>query len=276
MTYKSLMVHLELNGDNDGVLHITADLAVRFGARVIGIAACKPIQVLYGDGITSGDVIAQDRQEIARELAATEAQFRAALEGRVADVQWRGGIVYGALADFIADEARAADLIITGKELPKQMFDDTRGVHMGDLVMRAGRPVLLVPRGVTALTMRHVVVGWKETREARRAVADAVPLLREAGQVAVLQVAAQARLRQAADHVADVAAWLAAHGVQAVPQTLTLTGGEAQSIHETLVGRKCDLFVAGGYGHARFNEWVFGGVTHDLLLDCEFCVLISH
>lgn len=275
MTYKSIMVHLELGGDNDGVLQIAGDLAERFNADVIGIAACQPIQILYNEGLGADDAITQDRAEIAREMKIAEEEFRKALSGRAKTLQWRSSIGYGSLADFIADEARAADLIVTGRDMGPKLLDQTRRVHIGDLVMRAGRPVLLVPKGVTQLTLRNVYIGWKESREARRAVADALPLLEGARTVTVVQVGSQPQLSNQ-NRLADVAAWLDRHGIAATPQAITKSGTEAGYLHAELLERKCDLLVAGAYGHARLAEWIFGGVTQDILLDPEFCVLFSH
>jgi nucleotide-binding universal stress UspA family protein len=276
MTYKSIMVHLELGGDNEGVLQIVGDLAERFNADVIGIAACQPIQVLYNEGLGADDVIAQDRAEIAREMKNAEEQFREALSGRAKTLQWRSSIAYGSLADFIADEARAADLIVTGRDMGPKLLDQTRRVHIGDLVMRAGRPVLLVPQGVTQLKLRTVYIGWKESREARRAVADALPLLKSAQTVTVVQVGSQEAQLSNQKGLADVAAWLGRHGIAATPQAIAKSGTEAGYLHAELLERKCDLLVAGAYGHARLSEWIFGGVTQDVLLDPDFCVLFSH
>lgn len=275
MTYKSLLVHLELNGDNEGVLRIAAELARRSDARVVGVAACQPMSVLYSEGFFATDIITQDHDEIERELAVAEAQFRDAFKGHP-DIQWRTSICYDALADFIADEARSADLIITGKDLGFSMLDETRRVNIGDLVMRAGRPVLLVPQGVRSLPMRNVFVGWKESREARRAVADALPLLRQARDVTVLQIAGKGEEKRAAECTQDVAAWLALQGVDARPEVQPLMGSEPGFVRATLLERKCDFLVAGGYGHSRMGEWVFGGVTSDVLLDPDYCVLLSH
>lgn len=276
MTYKTLMVHLELNGDNQGVLGIAGDLAERFDARVIGIAACQPVQALVGEGFNAGEAISQDWAEIEKELAEAAKQFRGALQGRAKSVEWRSTITYGPLADYIADQARAADLIITGKDIGASLLDETRRVKLGDLVMDAGRPVLIVPKGVTTLAMRHVTVGWKETREARRAVADALPLLQAAGHAAVLEITSQHDRGAAQARVQDVAAWLAQHQVEAVGEAVVTSGTEAGYLRAALMDRKCDLLVAGAYGHNRLSEWVFGGVTMDVLLNPGFCVLISH
>ena len=78
MTYATLMVHLELGHPNAGLLKIVGDLAERFHAGVIGIVACQPMQIFYGDGYIPGEVVEQDRDELATEIRAAEQEFRAA------------------------------------------------------------------------------------------------------------------------------------------------------------------------------------------------------
>jgi nucleotide-binding universal stress UspA family protein len=180
------------------------------------------------------------------------------------------------LSDYVADHARAADLLITGKDIGASLLDESRRVKLGDLVMRAGRPVLIVPKGITTLAMRHVMVGWKEAREARRAVADALPLLQAAGHATVLEVTSQDSCTTAQAVVEDVVLWLQQHQVEATADVLVASGAETGYLHATLLDRKCDLLVAGAYGHTRLSEWVFGGVTMDVLLNPGFCVLLSH
>lgn len=274
MGYDCIMVHLELNRDNRGVLGVATDLAARFESKVIGIAACQPLQILFNEGFSADQAIARNRKEIEKEIEAAEAEFRAALSGR--EIEWRSSITYGSLADFIAEEARSADLIITAKDSGPSLLDESHRVRLGDLVMRAGRPVLIVPDGVTALNLRHVFVGWKDTREARRAIADALPLLAIAQDVRVLEVAPEHERKRAQNRVEDVAAWLSKHRIGARPLTDTPTGSETGYLHARLLSDLCDLLVAGAYGHNRMREWVFGGVTQNVLLDADFCVLLSH
>lgn len=274
MGYNCIMVILAPSGDNRAVLGVAGDLAGRFGSKVIGIAACQPLQVLFNEGGAADEAIVQNRKDIAKEIEAAEAEFRAALPGR--ELEWRSSITYGSLADFIAEEARCADLVITAKDSGPSLLDESHRVRLGDLVMRAGRPVLVVPNGVTALGLRHVSVGWKDTREARRAVADALPLLAIAQDVTVLEVAPDHERKRAQNRVEDVAAWLSKHQIGARPLTDTPTGSESGYLHARLLSDHCDLLVAGAYGHNRMREWVFGGVTQDVLLDADFCVLLSH
>ena len=276
MTYKTLMVHLELDGDNSGLLEVTADLAGRFEADVIGIAACQPVQMLFDEGLTAGEELVADRAEITREIAAAKVQFHKALKSRVKNLEWRSSITYGPLASYIADEARAADLIITGPDRGASLLENTRRVKIGDLALEAGRPLLVVPHGISNLTLNNVFVGWKDSRESRRAVADGLPLLKLAKNITVLEAAGKPALGRARDRVDDVARWLERHDIAATPMAMTLTDTDIADLHAAMIERGCDLLVAGAYGHSRVGEFVFGGVTRDLLLAAEYCVLISH
>jgi nucleotide-binding universal stress UspA family protein len=126
------------------------------------------------------------------------------------------------------------------------------------------------------LPLQHVFVAWKDTREARRAVADALPLLEAAGHTGVLEITSEADYEDAKARVRDVGRWLETHGVSATPRAVGTTRLEMGYLHAELLSLKCDLLVAGAYGHNRVGEWVFGGVTQDVLLDPDFCVLLSH
>ncbi len=276
MTYASLMVHLDLGAPNAGLLRVAADLAERFKAQVIGIAACQPMPITYGDGYMSADVIEQDRAESEKETEKAEAEFRAALHGRVAGLQWRSAISYMALADYVAGQARAADLLITGPDRKAPSLDSSRQVNIGNLVMRIGRPVLIVPPDADTLDLASVVVGWKESRETRRAVMDALPLLQQAGRVAVVEVAADEDLVDACHRLQDVVAWLKCHGVAAEAVAAPSVGNDATRLDAIAREHGAGLLVAGAYGHNRLREWVLGGVTRDLLLRPDRCSLVSH
>lgn len=277
MSCKTLMVHLELDGKNAGLLKIAADLAGMLNARVIGIAACQPMQMVYDEGYACGDEIVADRVEITREIEAAKAEFHQALEGRVKHSEWRSCLTFGSLASYIADEARAADLILTRPDIGGSLLDNTRRVKIGDLALQAGRPIVIVPHGMSSLTLNNVFVAWKDSREARRAVADALPLLRLAKSVTVLEVAGEADQNRAHSHVADVAHWLETHDVSARLVTAVHQGPDAENLHAEMIARDCDFLVAGAYGHSRVGEFVFGGVTRDFLLNPQLhAVFLSH
>jgi len=276
MAYRTIMIYLQAGAGNEGVLGVASDLAELFGARMIGISACQPLNPMYEEGATAGNVVLEDRTEINKELMAAEQQFRAALHSKVPDLEWRSIVTYGALADYISEQARAADLLVIGKPVGGALFDRTRCVDVGSLVMQAGRPVLLVPNNVTSLSLRQVVAGWKDSREARRALSDALPLLRAAENAVILDVCTKGQRALAQQRVLDVAAWLGRQEIPVSTLAVEAEGLELAFLRRELRRHACDLLVAGAYGHNRINEWMFGGVTADFLLDPEFCVLLSH
>jgi len=276
MGYKTIMVHLELSSANDGLLQIAGDLAERLHADVIGIAGCQPVQLAYGDVYFSGDVVVADRTETEKELQQAEVNFRTVFAARGVKVEWRSTICYQPLADFIAHEARAADLIVTGPDIGGSTFDSTRRVSIADLVMQAGRPVLIVPQKKKKMNVDHIVVGWKGSRESRRVIVDALPLMKLAGKVTVLEIAPEADLSRAKDNLADVTSWLKRHGISASSEAIAAKGDDSSRLSELAREKGADLIVAGAYGHSRVREWVLGGVTNDFLLNPDRCVLVSH
>jgi nucleotide-binding universal stress UspA family protein len=275
MTYATLMAHLDVGEDNEGLLGITAALAERFNAAVVGVAARRPVQVIAGAGLAAAEVYDFDRHDMAEEFARLEGEFRAAMAGKARELLWRSASVFGSLASYAAREARLADLIVTRPDRGFGVLNSDRRTSIGDLTMSAGRPLFVVPDGALSLNLDHVLVAWKDTREARRAVADAMPLLKAAGHVAVVEIEEQDRLADARGRLEDVVWWLAQHGVAAEAVTAPASGMDAAGLDEIARERKAGLMVAGAYGHNRMREWVFGGVTCDLLLHPSRCTFVS-
>jgi len=276
VTYATLMVHVEVGQSNAGLLNIAASLAERFRAGVIGIATRRPMQILYSEGFAAGDIIDDDLKQTKKEIEEAEAEFRGALQTRVDHLEWRSAVMFGPLSDYLAREARSADLVLTGVDRSGSLLTPSRNADTGDFVMRVGRPVLIVPEAADKLKLERIVVGWKDTRETRRAVLDALPLLGQAGEVIVVEIAHEEELTLARGHVADVADWLDRHGVAARSLALPAVGDDAVQLKSVVQEHSADLIVAGAYGHSRLQEWVLGGVTDDLLLRADRCSLVSH
>ena len=243
---------------------------------MVGIGVCQPIQIVFGETPYSGDLVEQDRDEIDKEIKDAEAEFRAALGARVSELAWRSAVTYGSLSDELAHEARLTDLLITGVDKDNSLFDSSRHVNVGDLVMQAGRPILIVPAGKTEFKFDHALVGWKDTRETRRAVLDALPLLKAAGRVSVVEIAGPDKLEEAQAHLNDVVSWLKHHEIAADAIAMPAEGDDANRLNAIAKEQGADLIVAGAYGHSRLREWVLGGVTRDLLLRAGHCSLVSH
>jgi nucleotide-binding universal stress UspA family protein len=274
VTYKTLMVCLQLERSNTALLNIVGSIAERFRASVIGIAACQPMRSLYNNCYVPADLIEQERNEIEKNVKAAESELRTVLHARVQDIQFRSMMVVDPLCDYVANEARSADLVIAN--MNRGSLFDQCDVNVGDLVMRVGRPVLIAPPALEAFDLDRVVVGWKDTREARRAVVDALPFLKEAARVSIVEIADESSMVEARQRLADVAAWLKRQGVAAESFATPATGDDTTQLNAIAAEREADLIVAGAYGHSRLREWAFGGVTRDILMHTDRCSLVSH
>ncbi|MGH6797164.1 MAG: universal stress protein, partial [Roseiarcus sp.] len=136
--------------------------------------------------------------------------------------------------------------------------------------------ILISPPGATGLKLTRAIVCWKDSREARRAVADALPILKASKRVDVVELVNEHEIEAARGRLADVGDWLHRHGVEAT--CLATPARAAESAHLAAIARdlEADLIVAGAFGHSRLREWAFGGVTRDLLVNAERCTLVSH
>ena len=242
MTYATLMAHLELGHPNAGLLKVAGDLAERFHAGVIGIVACQPMQIFYGDGYIPGEVVEQDRDELATEIRAAEQEFRAALASRVSRLEWRSTVTFDPLPEYLAREARSADLMVTGVDQTTSLFDRSRHVDLGDLVMQIGRPVLVVPAAADRAPFNRVIVGWKDTGETRRAVSDAMPLLQVGRPCDHRRGSGRGRLPTARKRLSDVVAWLKCHDVVAERLALASNGDDVGGAerHRAGIGSRSD------------------------------------
>lgn len=276
MTYSTVMVHLDPDQSNDACLNVAGDLAEQFDARLIGIAACQPQpSSVYAYGAFAQTLVRQLEEEANEKLEKLEQRFRSAYQNRIEHVEWRHA--YAVPVDFVAREARAADIVVTGSDRGVALSDPLWRLDPSELVMNLGRPMMVVPPDIDRLKLTRVVIGWKDTRESRRAVADALPLLQRVKEVTIAEIVDDDTFRASAGgRVADVAAWLGRHQVDAGHVVLTQRGDTVEQLVRQASDIDADMIVAGAYGHTRMREWVFGGVTRDLITKSDRCTLLSH
>lgn len=276
MTYATVMVSLALDQLNTARLQVAGELAERFEAAIVGIAAARFAPPLYfTDGAEAQRLIDQEEGSVKRRVADLEVQFRAATRTRSGRAEWRSAVDFP--ARYVLAQARCADIIVSGGQSPT--FSDAFSMASPrDLVMQTGRPLLIVPDQINWLDLRSVLVAWKDTPEARRAVADALPMLRKAKDVAIVEIPEDDDRAAVMARVSDVAAWLARHGVTATARVPEAKGSEPAAVQLERVadGVGAGLIVAGAYGHSRFRELILGGVTEYLVTQTARCVLLSH
>jgi nucleotide-binding universal stress UspA family protein len=275
MAYATLMVHLDLEHSNDSRLQITADLAQRFEANVMGVAASERSAPLYfAEGAYAQELADREQADIRNRLRAAEELFTTKFKRHPKSVEWRGAIAVP--GPYVATQARAADLIITGSRRDV-LYDLRRQLDPNELVLQAGRPVFLTPPEAEWFKFGSALIAWKDTREARRAVLGALPLLRQIKDVTVTEISeGGARADDAQAHVKDVVAWLGRHGVTASGFVPATTDEAARQIERIAADVGADCIVAGAYGRSRANEWIFGGVSRNLLMKSRRCCLVAH
>ena len=269
MSYATLMVYVE---QESGHIRLTANLAERLQARLIGIAACPPMPVVTGEDAPIDTILfAQEEVAMRASLDKTGEQFRSIVGDCTVVVDWRSAPDFP--SKFVIREARAADLVIVGQT-------STRPDHpldVGALLLRVGRPVLVVPTAVASLGPRRAVVAWKDTREARRVLCDALPMLQLAESIFLIEICEWGAEDQAQQRLRDVSGFLAHHGITNVTERILQHPAIAGDVLVRFAQDvQADLIVAGAYGHSRLGEWMFGGVTHELLTRSPVCCLFSH
>ena len=276
MTYATVMVGLMLGQQNEARLEIAGQMAERFGAKVIGVAAAEFSPPLYfTEGEPAQRLIDQGWAAVKNRLAGLEGEFRAAMQNRAADVEWRCGEDFP--TRFVVRQACACDIIVVGQAARGGLADPFVQFDPSDLVMQAGRPLLVVPDACNWLDLRSVLVAWKDTAEARRAVSDALPLLRKSTEVTIVEIVEDEANRPAAlARLGDVVAWLSRHGIRASQQVPEQSGGAATQLERIASDVGAGVVIAGAYGHSRLSEWILGGVTRRLINPSNRCSLLSH
>ena len=269
----TIMVYVDFDSGSDSRIKIAADWAAKFGAVLIGVAGWLPGREAGGWFAAELERPEDRIDRILAELDKLAERFRNLAGRAVRTVEWRGSFHFP--FEVIAAEARAADLVVISSHSVAE--DLHHAFDPGTVLLAAGRPVLVVPDGVAGNPGQRVVVAWKDTREARHSVQNALPYLRIAKHVALVDIAEEVLEAAAHEQLNDVEKYLLRHGIK-VSGKLVLHPQEPISDQLRCVAKSegADLIVAGAYGHTRLGEWVFGGVTRGLLRDSEVCCLFSN
>ncbi|MBC7788192.1 MAG: universal stress protein [Methylophilaceae bacterium] len=275
MPYQTLMVHMQLGSSNTAMLNIANELAHHFHADIIGIAAGQPTQMVYGLGYPILDFINQEHAKLEKEILEAENAFKLAFKAYPKTSEWRSMVTLGSCASYIAMESRSADLLIT-EISPNDFYKGPNGVNAGEIILQCGRPVIVVPENTTTLTLENIVVGWKDTREARRAISDALPLFKLAKKITVIELSSKNEVERSMRSLQQVVNWLMRHDITASYENFISEGDVKTQLLTLANHHNADILIAGAYGHSRAYEWAFGGVTNELLRGDQFCSLLSH
>lgn len=274
MPLKRMLVHYDNTERSNRALDAALDLADLHDAHLIG---CGVETYPTVPGFIGAQVPADVYDSIAKETRAAlekaEQSFndRCRKAGREDRSEWLQ--VTGDPAHAIATAGRCTDVIVIGQSEPKR---DPANIEVlaDDLVLTAGRPILVIPYiGVSKKPGRRVLVAWTNTREAARAVMDALPVLQQADSVNLLTINPEEGDMPAS----DIARWLSEHGVEAEINRIADGGIEVgEQLLNQVSDTDADMIVMGAYGHSRLRETVLGGATRTVLRHMTVPVMMSH
>lgn len=275
MTFKDILVHVDDSARSAIRFDLAVSLAAAHQAHLVALnvrsrSVMSPgMTALFGERMDL--ILAQGDAEAA-------SKARALVEAHPVppgvSVEWRD--VAGDPTDCVALHARYSDLTIIDQTMEEEGGMPPRPAS---LVMAVGRPILVVPYAGKFPTMgKRVLVGWNATREATRAVHDALPILERADLVHIMAINPDYGMAGHGDVPgADICQHLSRHGVNAVCEHIISDDLEAgEMLLSRAADEDCDLMVMGGYGHSRLQEMVLGGVTRHLLGHMTIPVLFSH
>lgn len=277
MTYRSILVALDATPANGARTAIAIALARQFDAHLIGLAptAALDAQVMQ-TAAAMADAAAAASERLLDEAMAIAQAFRKRCTAEALPS-------FEALADpspastSLVLRAQCADLLIMSQPDPALPGHRLQAAELEEVLLSCAKPVLLIPyTHREPVGTRRVLVAWDGSPESVRAMTDALPLLRRAAQVTVMHWRREAQGSAPLAHLAGIRQWLAFQGVDAEvrDEVTTLAFGDALLNAASDTG--ADLIVMGAYGHARWTERLFGGVSRTLLASMTAPVLMSH
>jgi nucleotide-binding universal stress UspA family protein len=275
--YRSILVHYDAGKTAPARLEMAIEIASAFGAQIACLYALSSVPEPSA-GYEATNVMREAQKRIRGEMLEDakrgygECLRRTGFER----AEWRESTVDALAA--VALQARYADLVVIGQ----QNDEWPSGVHRDferSVPLAVGRPVLVVPYAFERRPVGHrVLIAWNASREAARAVSDALPMLKRASHVHVVAFQPEiSREAHGAEPGADIALYLTRHGVKV---TVSRYDAPDVDIGNQLLSRafdlSIDLIVMGAWGHSRLREMVLGGVTRTLLESMTVPVLMSH
>ena len=273
-----LLVHLDASPRAGRRLDVARAIAQTHGAAVTALYAVTPALLVVPFAPEAGPSVVTALGEIdAQRRAQARAAFDRSPVAPGVHAAWAEVEDYP-IVPAVVRQALYADLLVLGQYDPQD--SESAGIPFDfpeQVIAGSGKPALVLPYAGTPDTVgQHVVIAWKPTREAARAVSAAVPVLQRARRVHV--VAWGEDEDQVVGARMDLDSYLKLRGIE--PVWHRETGDEPSSIGDLLLSRAfdldADLLVMGCYGHSRTREWVLGGTSRTILRSMTLPVLMAH
>ncbi|MDO9113528.1 MAG: universal stress protein [Polaromonas sp.] len=276
-TLTQLLVHLDASSQAAQRLEAACRIGRAHGAAVTGLYAVTPSFVALPFAPEVGPGVTAALREIDDELRArARAAFDSVLAKPGMQAAW-AEVGDDPIMAVFTQQALYADLLVLGQHDPASTPATGVPVDFAEsVIVASGKPALILPYiGVPASIGDTMVLAWKPTREAARAVSAALPMLQRARRVHVLSWSGADEA--VSGQRLDLESYLKLHGVEA---TWHREAGEPELLGELLLSRafdlEADLLVMGCYGHSRAREWVLGGTSRTVLRSMTLPVLMAH
>lgn len=276
MAIKDLAVAYNASDNADMAVDFALQMCRKYQATLTAIYAVSPVRFEGNVGRWISDDIKETLRKAETELTKSiESSFkkRAAAIAPGSDVTFIAG--EGQPNVVLARQARYHDILLMGQF--SAPGDAARPIRAGDLVLRTGRPLIIVPHAYKVRPFQeYAVVGWDGSREAARALSDAMQILETKKRLDVVSVRAAGATQPPAQSDAIVR-HLERHGVDARNVALNASReGVGQTLVDYCAEHGPDVFVMGAYGHTKLREDLFGGVTRRIMENMTVPVLMSH
>ncbi|SDD82236.1 Universal stress protein family protein [Cupriavidus sp. YR651] len=274
MDYKTVLVDLGDDNAREARLEAATLLASISAGRVVGLTALGMQLEPYRSAGQAAGLYATMGDSSGERIAHADAMAMRDVVDSVAPAVRISQVVADQEAGWaLATQGHFADIVLPAPPTSFERVPAPMAKAAEYALLNAGRPVLLVPSGARFHLGGHILVAWDGRREAARAVADALPLLKKASRVTIQVIAT---LGGRDDKGATgVVQWLGAHGIAA-----TVRVGKGDRVADSLLRiadtEQVSLVVAGGYGHSRLGELVMGGTTHALMRHSKTPLFLSH
>lgn len=280
MTIRDILLHLDPATRNEAETAMAISLAQSHDAHLAALVTATTAELpLYGFAGLSGSFIQTLDGHVDQAIAEARDQFLAACDKQGLNGDCRSVKLYDAeVSEAVALHGRHADLVVVRQSSPDVHRAGGKDV-VDHIVIAAGRPVLVVPYiGVPEAIGRNVVVCWDGSREAARALADAMPLMQKADTVHVLVVNAAKRGNAHGELPgADISTHLARHGLNVelmVEEAAEIDA--ANMVLSRVADLGADLLVMGAFSHSQLRQTLFGGFSRTILQEMTLPVLLSH
>lgn len=275
---KDLLVHLDGGKEDEVRLAYAEQIASRHGAHLTGLYCnIVPEMLVAGDASMTAAQVIVDMQNAAIEAGHPIEKALRERFGKlgVSNDLRRADLYAGQAGQAIAAEARTTDLFISTRLYGQKTVSPE---VLEGVLFNSGRGCLFVPPGIKPKgPIDTVLVAWRNSREAARAISEATPMLQKAKKVIVAIVAEDGPSEKEGEMPgADIARHLDRHGINVELRQISGWSNPAEALLNEVEKSGAQMIVMGGYGHSRFREWVLGGVTRDILKTAKVPVLLAH